>query len=377
MPEQSFSFDRYNRQMYLPDFGNQVQQKLSLSKVLIIGVGGLGCPALQYLSAMGVGSIGLIDGDTVSISNLHRQVLYTTQDIGKQKVEAAKHWVAQQNPAIDVQVYPFYVNESQAPALFSRYDVVLDCTDRTDAHQLIHDACANLQKPLVYASVYRYEGQLAVFHLKPHTASYHDIFPFQSASTANIPTCAEAGVYPITCGVIGMMQAGEAIKILTGHPKVLQNELLLYNALSQEVCRFRLVPKKNPGSIPPPHQTAQKLLSGKHEINADEFEQFIVRNDVQLVDIRQLDEQPRLEALGALCIPVNELQENVHQLDHTKHIILFCHSGIRTQYAIDLLQDEYDISHVAHLKGGIVKWLALSSSDVFLKSAEGNEIGRG
>ncbi len=363
--------ERYQRQMILQDFGEEAQQKLLKAKVLVIGAGGLGCPALQYLAAIGIGHIGIVDEDVVSISNLHRQILYTTADLGQLKTEAAKQRLGLMNNDMTVSIYSKEISQSNALDLIKAYDIILDCTDNFKARYIINDACVLLKKPLVFGAVFQYEGQVAVFNTGVDAVNYRDLFPV-SPSARQAPNCIEAGVYNIATGIIGTLQAGEAIKLITGLGTPLQNQLMTYDSLTSNFYTVAL--SKNsaqPVTIPSSEEAFLRydydLFCGlntyiKDEISASEFDDMLGRNNIQLIDIRNEYELPKVDELNALRIPLTELKEQVHRLEKEKQIILFCHSGLRTQTALDILHEEFHLSNVSHLKGGIIKWLDYKSN---------------
>ncbi len=361
--KKNFPYERFQRQLILKDFGEEAQQKLLNAKVLIIGAGGLGCPALQYLAAIGVGNIGIVDGDRVSMSNLHRQILFDVNDIGKLKTEAVKEKIHLQNDMTVVSIYSNEINQSNAFEIIKKYDVLLDCTDNFIARYLINDACIILNKPLVFGAVFQYEGQLSVFNYEQAVINYRDLFPV-SPNAADAPNCAENGVFNIVTGIIGTMQAGEAVKIITGLGEVLSNKLLTYNALRSSFYTIDILENKSMYLNAPTNENEFNVFNydqfcglNKDELTAEEFDLLVHQKNVQLIDIRNEDELPKISELNALQIPLTILKNNIHQLDKEKKIILFCHSGIRTQTALDILHDEFQMNNVSHLKGGIIKWL--------------------
>ncbi|MES2591188.1 MAG: HesA/MoeB/ThiF family protein [Bacteroidota bacterium] len=228
---------RYNRQILLPDFGTAGQKKLKQARILMIGAGGLGCAVLPYLTAAGVGTIGIVDFDTVDNSNLHRQPLYTTDDIGKQKVGCAVQRLAKQNEFVKFEAHPHELSNQNAIELFSNYDIIIDGTDNFASRYLINDACILLDKPLVYGAIHRFEGQVTVFNYGSNTEvkgpSYRCLFPEPPSANA-FPDCSEAGVIGVLPGLIGLMQANETIKIITGIGDVLSGRLMMVNMLNME-----------------------------------------------------------------------------------------------------------------------------------------------
>ncbi len=227
-------FLRYQRQIILDNFGITAQDKLSKAKVLVIGAGGLGCPILQYLVAAGIGNIGVVDHDTVSLNNLQRQILFGQQDIGKNKSITAREKLNQLNDLVSVTAFPEYCNQAFALEQFIQYDIIVDATDNFASRYLINDACVLLKKPLVFGAVSKYEGQAAVFNVpgKEPMLSYRDLFP-EPPSGDEVMSCADAGVLGVIPGIIGTIQATEVIKLISGIGDVLVNQLLTYHALYQ------------------------------------------------------------------------------------------------------------------------------------------------
>lgn len=228
---------RYFRQMILKGFGAAAQEKLLQAKVLVIGAGGLGCPALQYLAAAGIGKIGIADFDIVSLSNLHRQILYTENDIGTLKAEKAKIYLSNLNPEIEIISYCEKIDKENVNAIISKYDVIIDATDNLESRYVINDACVELNKPFVLGAVYEYQGQVAILNYADEKNNkrihYRDIFPANASGEA-LPDCASNGALGVLCGIIGTMQANEAIKLITGIGKPLINQLLTYDSLTNE-----------------------------------------------------------------------------------------------------------------------------------------------
>ncbi len=224
--------NRYDRQIILDEIGLLGQQKLAASKVLVVGAGGLGCPVLQYLSAAGVGKIGIADADFVSVSNLHRQVLYTTADVGKPKVECAKKRLNELNPEVEILIFETFINPKNATEILKDFDVVVDGTDQIPARYVLNDACVLLGKPLVYGAIHKFEGQVSVFNFKGGP-TYRDLFPTPPAA-GSILSCAENGVLGVLPGMVGIAQATEVLKIVVGFGQVLSGKLWLFNAKTME-----------------------------------------------------------------------------------------------------------------------------------------------
>ena len=332
--------NRYKRQIILPQLGECGQQKLAKSRVLVIGAGGLGCALLPYLAASGIGAIGIIDGDKIEESNLHRQVLYTANDIDKSKVEIAKIRLEQQNPDCVVKVFPEYLNGHNALNFFSDYDILVDATDRIKVRYLINDAAVLTHKPVVYGSIHRFEGQVSVFNFE-NGPTYRCLFP----KAVEAPSCAEAGVLGTAVGLIGLLQAQEVIKIILNQGNVLSGQLLIYNCLSANQESFQFT-KKNEPEITQEFYNNEHLKENFQSLN---FQQNMLRAGVFL-DVREKQEQPRLPIDGLIEIPLNKLKENWQLLNPEETHYIFCQSGKRALAAAEYLS-----------KSGIVKVIPLKT----------------
>jgi adenylyltransferase/sulfurtransferase len=237
---------RYSRQIQLAELKNEGQQKLQDAKVLVVGAGGLGCPVLQYLAAAGVGTIGIVDFDLVEETNLHRQVLYATADVGKSKAEIASKRILEQNPLVKVEIFNTKLDNSNALKIISNYQIVLDCSDNFETRYAINDACVYLNKPFVYAGIHKFEGQLSVFNLDNESPTYRCVFP-EKGEDEIIINCSITGVIGTLPGILGTMQANEVIKIITGIGEVCSGKLLLFNALNNSFSEVRV--KRNQEAI--------------------------------------------------------------------------------------------------------------------------------
>lgn len=361
-------YERYQRQIILKGFGETGQQKLMQAKVLVIGAGGLGCPALQYLAAAGVGIIGIADDDVVSLSNLHRQVLYSSDDIGLLKVDVAILKLHRLNPEIKIITHALRLQNTNALNILSQYDYVLDGTDNFASRYMINDACVLLAKPLVYGAVSQYQGQVAVFNVpddKGRSSNYRDLFPDPPA-VGDVLSCEEAGVLGVLPGIIGTMQAAEVIKLITRIGKPLINKLLTYNILTHELYDVSL---SQPG-------TAKELIledeasflamnyfhfcnvqqSSIAEIDAKQFQHLRKKASAVVIDVREKGELPFVTNISHLQIPMSVFEEKIADIQQ-QTIILFCQHGVRSLHAAEIIQDKYGVSkEVYSLKGGIVKW---------------------
>ena len=339
---------RFIRQTILPKFGDEAQQKLLNSKVLVIGAGGLGCPCLQYLVSCGIGTIGIVDGDIIDISNLQRQILFTTNDIGKNKSIIAKEKLKDIHPSTKIGSFPFYIDEKNAIDLISKYNVVVDCTDDFKTRYLINDVCAELSMPLIFGANYQFEGQIAVFKMDDSTINLRDVFPTPPKQAIR---CEEAGALGAVLGILGSLQALETIKLITEQKDGLNNEMLYLNLMKYETIKIK-ISKKMPDVRCP--------MSGNTiiDLNVEEFIGKINNPMVQLIDVRNEIEIPKVD-FECIQIPLPILKENIHLINKEKEIVLFCHIGVRSLEALELLQDEFDFKHVSHLKGGIMKYFSM------------------
>jgi len=355
---------RYARHYSLKDFGYEGQQKLADAKVLVIGAGGLGCPVLQYLTAAGVGTIGLVDDDVVSLSNLQRQVLYTTEDIGRAKASVAGLKLQQLNPDITINSFKMLVNSSNALELINDYDIVIDCTDNFAARYLINDACFLLDKPLIFGAVYQYEGQVAVFNVADSNGSktnYRNLFA-TPPDPLEVADCNEAGVLGVLPGIIGIMQATEAIKLLTGIGEALINKLLTYSMLYYSNFIIDITANESANNTIPRNETEFKAtdynwlcgMSSRsiEDLEANVFLKKINLEDTIVIDVRETGELPKAN-FPNLNIPLSAFSEKISEIGG-HNIILFCQSGKRSLKAGQLLVEKFGISRkISHLKGGI------------------------
>lgn len=363
-------YERYQRQISLKELGISGQQKLLEAKVLVIGAGGLGCPALQYLAAAGVGSIGIADHDTVALHNLHRQPLYTVHDIGLGKAYAAAAVLQKLNPHIHLIVCEQYLNVQNALDIIDGFDIIIDGTDNFATRYLVNDACVLLGKPLVYGSISQYEGQVAVFNaVKPggdikEAVNYRDLFP-DPPREGDILTCETAGVLGVLPGIIGSMMACEAIKIITGIGLPLAGRLLCYNALNNQVFEFQVAPAVQTRMLIPANAEAFKAMDydetctsapASFEIGSDDFRQLLESGNVAVVDVREAGESPAVNEFQHTRISFRDLEAASGTIQEPL-VVVFCQTGIRSRKAADLLSGIFGHSKkIYSLKGGIVSW---------------------
>ncbi|MGI9526203.1 MAG: ThiF family adenylyltransferase [Weeksellaceae bacterium] len=340
---------RYSRQILLEELGEEGQLKLKNAKVLVIGAGGLGCPILLYLSGAGVGTIGIIDPDKVSISNLHRQILFTPQDIGKPKATTAKEKLSSLNPLVKVNVYVEELNQNNALDLFNQYDLIIEGSDDFTTKYLANDAAVLTNKPLVMASIFKFEGQLSVYNYKGN-ATYRCMFPEPSSREA-MPTCSEIGVLGILPGVLGTLMANEAIKVITGIGEVLAGKFLQIDLLTLETFIFEFNKDENI------HISTLKpvYINCNYETDSSEinYKTYLLEADkYNLLDVRNIEEH-EIKNLGGLNIPYSQLQYNWAHLPTDKPIIVYCNRGITSLKAIKLLQKKLPELTFYNLKDGI------------------------
>ncbi len=360
---------RYSRHLIMPEVGMEGQQKLKAARVLCIGTGGLGSPLALYLAAAGVGTLGLVDFDVVDFTNLQRQVIHFTSDVGKPKLESAKQKIAAMNPFVNVKAFETRLTSENALELFADFDIIVDGTDNFPTRFLVNDACVFTGKPNVYGSIFRFEGQASVFAAKDGPC-YRCLYP-EPPPPGLVPSCAEGGVLGILPGLVGLIQATEAIKLILGTGDPLIGRLLLVDALGMKFRELKL--RKNPdcvvcGSNP----TVTKLIdyeefcglrgqekpvnqSGVPEISVEELKRRLdAKEDFVLVDVREPHEYKICNLNGNL-IPLGEIPRRVNELDPAKEIVIHCHHGGRSARAVAFLR-QAGFSKVSNLAGGIHAW---------------------
>lgn len=369
--------NRYSRHLIMPEVGMVGQKKLKASSVLLIGAGGLGSPLGMYLAAAGVGRIGLVDYDVVDTSNLQRQIIHGTKDVGRPKLESARDRLIDINPHIQIDTYEVPLTSENALTIFEPYDVIIDGTDNFPTRYLTNDACVLLGKPNVYGSIFRFEGQLSVFYAKEGPC-YRCLFP-EPPPPGLVPSCAEGGVLGILPGTIGALQATEAVKLLLGIGESMVGRLLLYDALSMEFNEVRL--RKNPdcpicGENPtltelidyeqfcgmPAHDRSlygsEEAVIGVPQITPVELKRQLALGETPLLlDVREPHEWEisNLADLGAVLIPQGKILERMGELDTATEIVVFCRSGIRSASVIQELQ-QHGFKKLHNLAGGINRW---------------------
>jgi len=360
----SAELERYSRHLSLPEVGLTGQEKLRDARVLIVGAGGLGSPVALYLAAAGVGHLGLVDFDTVDVTNLQRQIIHGTKDVGRSKLLSARERIADVNPFVKVDTHETRLTSANALDVIAGYDVVVDGTDNFPTRYLVNDACVLLGKPNVYGSIFRFDGQVSVFDAK-RGACYRCLYP-EPPPPGAVPNCAEGGVLGILPGIVGTLQSNETVKLLLGMGEPLINRLLLLDALEM---RFREVHfAKDPacpvcGTAPTIRElidyeafcgVAQAAASGPvKEIGATELSRSLDR--VLLIDVREPFEAEIAHIPGARLIPLGELQNRMDEIDRHADIVVHCRSGLRSAKAARWLE-EAGFERVRNLRGGILAW---------------------
>ena len=344
-------FEQYSCQIALPGFGKAGQELLQKAKVLIAGIGGLGCPAAQYLAAAGIGTLGIVDYDVVSMGNLHRQVLFAPQDAGLKKAEIAVRRLQLQNPGIQVVGHDIKVTSDNVMELIRQYDVVVDCTDNFETRYLLNDACVLVGKPLVYGAIYQYEGQLAVWNVKNSNGrlspNYRDLYP--QVNAALIPNCSEGGVIPTLAGIIGCMQANEVIKLIIKSDDLLAGKVLIFDAqtLQSRIIKLGNSTKTNiTGLI----QTVEAPTKTIKEVKAG-----LKNGTLELLDIRTDQERDEIE-IGGEHIETDELEDHLGYILNGKPKVLYCSSGKRSAEAVKMLRKNHPEAKVFSMEGGLQEW---------------------
>jgi adenylyltransferase/sulfurtransferase len=362
---------RYSRHLIMPEVGMDGQRKLKAAKVLCIGAGGLGSPVAMYLAAAGVGTLGIVDFDTVDFSNLQRQILHGTPDVGRSKLESARDRLHAINPEITIRTHEMALSSENALDLFEPYDIIVDGTDNFPTRYLVNDACVLLGKPNAYGSIFRFEGQVSVFAMKEGPC-YRCLYP-EPPPPGLVPSCAEGGVLGVLPGVVGTIQATEAIKLIIGAGEPLIGRFLIFDALRMKFRELKL--RKDPdcpvcGTHPtvtklidyeqfcgihpaPPEQTPSNVL----EITSVELKKRLDRGDkLTIVDVREPHEYQINQIKGSLLIPLGDFEKRYTELDPNDEIIMQCKVGARSARAADFLRSK-GFKKVLNLKGGILDWI--------------------
>ncbi|MCY7353435.1 MAG: molybdopterin-synthase adenylyltransferase MoeB [Cytophagaceae bacterium] len=354
---------RYQKHLLLPQFGAEGQEKLKAARVLVVGAGGLGCPVLLYLTAAGVGKLGVIDPDTVDLSNLQRQVLYRTDEVGQPKVLMAVTHLKKLNDQVEYAFYHQALRRENATQLIQDYDVVVDCTDNFTVRYLINDVCVSLGKPFVYGAIHQFEGQVSVFNFRNQDGklgpTYRCLFP-QQPSDLTVPNCAEVGVIGVLPGLIGMYQASEVVKMLTGVGKVLTGELLLVDVLENTQQKVRVKRRPDAEKLIFPEPGAELVNQDEPSLRsitvADLHQKLEAGEDIFVLDVRNLNEYDICHLPQAVLIPMNTIPNNVKRIPQDRPVVVHCHHGTRSANVIQYLQQNHGFRNLYNLEGGIDAW---------------------
>jgi adenylyltransferase/sulfurtransferase len=378
-PAPSLSIDevrRYSRHLIIPDVGMDGQKRLKNSRVLVIGAGGLGSPALLYLAAAGVGTLGIVDFDTVDESNLQRQIIHGQSDIGRSKAQSAKESILQTNPFVHVVVHEARLDNDNVMDIFANYDLIIDGTDNFATRYLVNDACVLLGKPYVWGSIYRFDGQVSVFWAE-HGPCYRCLYP-EPPPPGMVPSCAEGGVLGVLCASVGAVQVTEAIKLLTGIGEPLLGRLAIYDAL--EMSWRQLAIRKDPDcAICGEHPTVTELIDydefcgaltdeaaaavAGHTVGVQQLEEWLAardsgQRDFLLVDVRHKVERDINLIPGSVLIPMSDFQtgEALAKLPQDKQVVFYCKTGVRSAEVLAIVHGA-GLADAVHVGGGVSAWV--------------------
>lgn len=350
---------RYSRHLLLANIGLEGQLKLKNARVLVIGAGGLGCPVLLYLAAAGVGTLGIVDADIVDESNLQRQVLYGMDDVGTAKTTAAVRRLAALNPHVHCIEYSTRLTAENALDILNNFDIIVDGSDNFLTRYLLNDACVILGKPLVFGSIFTFEGQVSVFNYEGGP-TYRCLYP-EPPAPGDVPSCSEAGVLGVLPGIIGSLQANEVIKIITGIGEVLSGKLFLMDALTLSTTTLQF--QRNPAVAAVTALIDYEEFCGLtfsvpevRTMSVKELHDRLTRGEnICIIDVREPHEYA-LCNLGGILLPLGELEHRVSEIPVANLIVVHCHKGARSAQAVHLLSTRYGLSNVVSLEGGIAQW---------------------
>ncbi|MBX7445354.1 MULTISPECIES: molybdopterin-synthase adenylyltransferase MoeB [unclassified Arthrobacter] len=360
--------ERYSRHLIIPEIGALGQRRLKNAKVLVIGAGGLGSPALLYLAAAGVGTLGIVDDDTVDLSNLQRQVIHGVSDVGRPKIESARDAIAVLNPLVDVRLHNVRLDASNALDLFAGYDLILDGADNFATRYLVNDAAAILGKPYVWGSIFRFDGQVSVFWEK-HGPTYRDLYP-EAPPAGSVPSCGEGGVFGMLCAAVGSLMVTEAVKLITGVGRSLLGRVALFDALGGSWREIRV--SKDPAAEPITELTDYEAFCGiapeaatdkEHTVTATQLATMLASRkaglkDFELVDVREAGEYDIVRIDGAKLIPQGRILagEAWNELPQDRDIVFHCKAGTRSANVLAAAR-QAGYERVSHLDGGILAWV--------------------
>lgn len=360
--------ERYSRHLIIPEIGAAGQRRLKNAKVLVIGAGGLGSPALLYLAAAGVGTLGIVDDDVVDLSNLQRQVIHGVGDVGRPKIESARDAIKELNPLVNVQLHNVRLDSSNALELFAAYDLILDGADNFATRYLVNDAAAILGKPYVWGSIFRFDGQVSVFWEK-HGPSYRDLYP-EAPPAGSVPSCGEGGVFGMLCAAVGSLMVTEAVKLITGVGRSMLGRVALFDALGGSWREIKV--SKDPEAEPITELTDYEAFCGItpapaigsiRTVTATELSGMLAaraagERDFELVDVRETGEHEIVSIDGSVLIPQGRILagEAWAELPQDKEIVFHCKGGTRSAAVLAAAQ-RAGYARVSHLDGGILAWV--------------------
>ncbi|UKA61674.1 molybdopterin-synthase adenylyltransferase MoeB [Arthrobacter sp. FW306-04-A] len=360
--------ERYSRHLIIPEIGAAGQRRLKNAKVLVIGAGGLGSPALLYLAAAGVGTLGIVDDDVVDLSNLQRQVIHGVADVGRPKIESARDAIKELNPLVNVQLHNVRLDSSNALELFAGYDLILDGADNFSTRYLVNDAAAILGKPYVWGSIFRFDGQVSVFWEK-HGPSYRDLYP-EAPPAGSVPSCGEGGVFGMLCAAVGSLMVTEAVKLITGVGRSMLGRVALFDALGGSWREIKV--SKDPEAEPITELTDYEAFCGITQtppsgsirtVTATELSGMLAaraagERDFELVDVREIGEHEIVNIDGSVLIPQGRILagEAWTELPQDKEIVFHCKGGTRSATVLAAAQ-RAGYTRVSHLDGGILAWV--------------------
>jgi adenylyltransferase/sulfurtransferase len=342
--------EQYSRHLLLDEVGIAGQLKLKQAKVLVIGAGGLSCPVLQYLTAAGVGTIGIVDDDTVAQSNLQRQILYTHKDIGQSKAEAAVKRLQELNPYIQFNSYLTRLTKVNALEILEPWDIIVDGTDNFPTRYLINDTAVLLNKPIVFGSIHKFDGQVSVFNFK-NGPTYRCLYP-RPPKRNEVPNCSEIGVLGVLPGIIGSLQANEVLKIILGLGNILSGKLLTFDALSMRQSIYSSE-KNTSNSIKSLEDEYEVCHNNKEDIREISFQEYKEQSSLyNVLDVRTQTERDEYH-IESIHIPLNKLSERYNKIPDNKNLLVYCKSGVRSKLAIEILEKNGFKGELLNLSGGL------------------------
>lgn len=355
---------RYQKHLNLPEIGQPGQLRLKNARVLVVGAGGLGCPVLLYLTAAGIGTIGVIDPDVVDLSNLQRQVIYTTDEVGQPKARAAVTHLNRLNPGLTFDTYAMALEAGNARSIIESYDIVVDCTDNFNVRYLVNDVCVTLGKPFVYGAIHRFEGQVAVLNADLGNGqkgpTYRCLFP-EYPNDIEIPNCSVTGVLGVLPGVIGTYQANEVIKLITGIGQSLNEHLLMVDLLAMSQQKIRTKRRTDADDLARQGLMSSVMrpvaTSGPQKMSPQDLaRRLMAGEELFLLDVRERPEFELCHLDGAVLIPVGMIPNNRKRIPTDRPVVVYCHHGIRSANVAEYLYAQGGLSNLYNLDGGINAW---------------------